>query len=55
MTGLRLSRIFWIGAAAILIAAALVAVAAIVRGDFSDTDGRILGTLGAALRQCLAG
>lgn len=49
MTGLRLSRIFWIGAAAILIAAALVAVAAIVRGDFSDTDGRILGTLGAVL------
>ena len=49
MTGLRLSRIFWIGAAAILIAAALVALTAVLRGDFSDTDGRILGTLAAAL------
>jgi hypothetical protein len=45
----RLSRIFWIGAAAILVAAALVALAAVLRGDFSDTDGRILGTLAAAL------
>jgi hypothetical protein len=49
VTGLRLSRIFWVGAAAILIAAALVALTAIFRGDFSDTDGRILGTLAAAL------
>jgi len=45
----RLSRIFWIGAAAILVAAALVALVAVLRGDFSDTDGRILGTLAAAL------
>ena len=29
--------------------AALVALAATVRGDFSDTDGRILGTLAAVL------
>jgi hypothetical protein len=49
VTGLRLSRIFWIGAAAIIVAAALVALTAVLRGDFSDTDGRILGTLGAAL------
>lgn len=49
MTRLRLSRIFWIGAAAILVAAALVALAAILRGDFSDTDWRILVTLGALL------
>lgn len=49
MTRVRLSRIFWIGAAAILVAAALVALAAVLRGDFSDTDGRILGTLAAAL------
>lgn len=49
MTRLRLRRIFWIGAAAILVAAALVAVASIVRGDFSDTDGRILVTLAAFL------
>jgi hypothetical protein len=44
-----LSRLFWIGAAAILVAAALVALVAILRGDFSDTDGRILVTLGALL------
>ena len=49
MTRIRLSRIFWIGAAAILVAAALVALVAVLRGDFSDTDGRILGTLAAAL------
>ena len=49
MTRLRLRRIFWIGAAAILIAAALVALAAVVQGDFSNTDGRILVTLAAIL------
>jgi hypothetical protein len=49
VTALRLSRIFWIGAAAILIAAALVALFAVLRGDFSDTDARILGTLAALL------
>lgn len=49
MSRVRLARIFWIGAAAILVATALVALAAVLRGDFSDTDGRILGTLGAAL------
>ena len=49
MTRVRLSRIFWIGAAAILVAAALVALVAVLRGDFSDTDGRILGTLAAVL------
>jgi hypothetical protein len=46
---LRPSRIFWIGAAALRVAAALVALGAVARGDFSDTDGRILSTLGAAL------
>jgi hypothetical protein len=45
----RLARIFWIGAAAILVAAALVALAAVLRGDFTDNDGRILVTLGALL------
>jgi hypothetical protein len=49
VTRSRLSRVFWIGAAAILVAAALVALVAVLRGDFSDTDGRILGTLAAAL------
>jgi hypothetical protein len=42
-------RVAWLGAAAILVAAALVALAAVLRGDFSDTDGRILGTLAAVL------
>lgn len=45
MTGIRLSRVFWIGAAAILIVAALIAVTAILRGDFGDTEAKILGTL----------
>ena len=45
----RLARVFWLGAAAILVAAALVAVGAVLRGDFSETDGRILGTLAAVL------
>ncbi|HXG75106.1 MAG TPA: hypothetical protein VNJ53_00910 [Gaiellaceae bacterium] len=49
MSGIRLGRIFWLGAATILVAAAAVALAAIVRGDFSDTDVRILGTLAALL------
>jgi len=45
----RLARVFWISAAAGLVVAALIALAAVVRGDFSDTDGRILGTLAALL------
>jgi hypothetical protein len=49
MTRRRLARIFWLGAAAILVAAALVSLVAILEGGFSDTDGRILGTLGALL------
>ena len=49
MTRRRLSRAFWLGAAAILVAAALVAVGAVLRGNFSETDGRILGSLGAVL------
>ena len=42
-------RVAWLGAAAILIVAALVALGAVVKGDFSDTDGRILGSLAAVL------
>ena len=49
MTRRRLARVFWLGAAAILVAAALVSLVAILRGGFSETDGRILGTLGALL------
>ena len=49
MTGVRYARIFWIGAAGILVLAALVALVAVLRADLSDTDGRILFTLGALL------
>jgi hypothetical protein len=49
VTRRRLTRVFWLGAAAILVAAALISVVAILRGSFSDTDGRILGTLGSLL------
>lgn len=49
MTRPRLQRLFWLGAAAILVVAALVALASVARGDFSDTDGRILGTLAVLL------
>jgi hypothetical protein len=45
----RSARVFWLGAAAILVAAALIALVAVLRGSFSETDGRILGTLGALL------
>jgi hypothetical protein len=46
---LRSARVFWIGAAGIVILAALVALAAIIGGNFSDTDARILVTLAALL------
>jgi hypothetical protein len=49
VTRLRLRRIFWRGAATILVVAALVALAAVVKGNFSETDGRILGTLAVLL------
>jgi len=49
VTRRRLARTFWIGAATALVVAALIALAAVLRGDFSDTDGRILGTLAALL------
>lgn len=42
-----LRRLFWYGAGVILSVAALVAIAAVLKGDFSETDGKILGTLGA--------
>jgi hypothetical protein len=45
----RLARLFWIGAAAILVVAALIAVAAVLTGGFSETDGKILATLGSIL------
>ncbi len=49
MSGRRLARLFWVGAGAILVAAALVALAAVLEGELSDTDARILATLAAVL------
>ena len=45
MTRVRLSRIFWIGAAATLVVAALIGVAGLLRSEFTETDGQILLTL----------
>jgi len=49
VTGDHLRRSFWRGAVAILVAAALVAIAALVRGELGETDGKILLTLLALL------
>jgi len=45
MTSLR--RIFLLGAAAVASVAALVAIAAVVNGDFGDTEGKVFATLAA--------
>jgi MFS family permease len=45
VTRVRLSRIFWIGAAATLVVAALIGVAGLLRSEFTETDGKILLTL----------
>jgi hypothetical protein len=45
---MTLRRLFWIGAAGLLGLAALISIAALLRGDFTETDGRILATLGVA-------
>jgi hypothetical protein len=42
-----LRRIFLLGAAAIASVAALVAIAAVLRGDFGSTEGKIFATLAA--------
>jgi len=46
--GVGFRRLFWIGAAALLGVAALISIIALLRGEFTETDGKILGTLGAA-------
>ena len=45
----ELLRLFWIGAATILVVAALVALAAVTTGNFDTTDAKILGALGTLL------
>jgi hypothetical protein len=49
VTGANLRLSFWAGAAAALVAAALIAIFAVFDGDFSETDAQILATLGALL------
>jgi hypothetical protein len=49
MLGVGFRRLFWIGAAALLGVAALVALVALLRGEFTDTDGSILASLGITL------
>jgi hypothetical protein len=49
VTRVRLSRIFWIGAATTLVVAALIGVAGLLRSEFTETDGHILLTLLALL------
>jgi hypothetical protein len=44
---IRLVRTFWLGAAGLLVAAALVAIVALLRGELTNTDAHILLTLGA--------
>jgi hypothetical protein len=51
----RLVRTFWLGAAALLVVAALVAIVALVRGELTETDGEILLTLGALFLTGAAG
>ena len=43
------ARFAWAAAAVLAVVAALVALFSIVRGDFSETDGRIIGTLALVL------
>ena len=49
MTQSRLARTFWVGAAGILVLAALIGIAALLKGDVTETDGKILLTLLALL------
>jgi hypothetical protein len=42
-------RLFWIGAAATLVVAALLALTAVLGGRFDSTDWKILGSLGTLL------
>jgi uncharacterized membrane protein YozB (DUF420 family) len=46
---MRYARIFWIGAAGILVLAALIGVSALLRSDFTETDGQVLLTLATLL------
>jgi hypothetical protein len=49
MNGVRVEWNVWSGAAAVLIAAALVALVSVLSGPYSSTDSKIVYTLGAAV------
>ena len=49
MTGVNYARIFWIGAAGVLVLAALIGISSLLRSDFTETDWQILLTLLALL------
>jgi hypothetical protein len=56
--GVGFRRLFWLGAAGLLGIAALIGIVALVRGELTDTDAKILGTLAITLGAgavCLAG
>ncbi len=45
MSGVRYARIFWIGAAGVIVLAALLGISALLRSDFTETDGQVLLTM----------
>jgi hypothetical protein len=49
IAGVRYARIFWIGAAGVVVLAALIGISALVRSDFTETDGQVLLTMLALL------
>ena len=49
IAGVRYARIFWIGAAAVVVLAALIGISALLRSDFTETNGQILLTMLALL------
>jgi hypothetical protein len=49
VSGVRYARIFWIGAAATLVLAALIGISSLLRSDFTETDWQILLVLLALL------
>jgi hypothetical protein len=49
IAGVRYARLFWIGAAGAIVLAALIGISALLRSDFTETDGQVLLTMLALL------
>ena len=45
IAGVRYARLFWIGAAGAVVLAALIGISALLRSDFTETDGQVLLTM----------